>query len=272
MRNILKLSLCLLCFCITSTAIQAENWKMKEAKLMTPYASTVDTSNVLGEYPRPQMVREKWMNLNGIWQFQPGSGITESLPKGRLTSKILVPFPVESALSGVMKHYDKMWYRRTFTVPANWAGERLLVHFGAVDYECEVFINNQSVGVHKGGYDHFSFDITSNLKSRGKQEITVRVFDPTDAGGQPRGKQTLNPGGIMYTPSSGIWQTVWLEPMPQTSISDIKLIPDIDNSTLTLKAITSGKSSGQNNGRSKRWRQNGSYLYRKCQYRFSHSY
>jgi len=245
MRNILKLSLCLLCFCITSTAIQAENWKMKEAKLMTPYASTVDTSNVLGEYPRPQMVREKWMNLNGIWQFQPGSGITESLPKGRLTSKILVPFPVESALSGVMKHYDKMWYRRTFTVPANWAGERLLVHFGAVDYECEVFINNQSVGVHKGGYDHFSFDITSNLKSRGKQEITVRVFDPTDAGGQPRGKQTLNPGGIMYTPSSGIWQTVWLEPMPQTSISDIKLIPDIDNSTLTLKAITSGKSSGQ---------------------------
>ena len=245
MRRSLKL-----CFYVTTlflfvSVLQAQSWKMGKAKLMTPYATTVDTANVLGEYPRPQMVREKWMNLNGIWQFQPGLSITESLPKGRLSSKILVPFPVESALSGIMKHYDKMWYRRAFTVPANWTGERLLVHFGAVDYECEVFVNKQSVGVHKGGYDPFSFDITSKLKSRGQQEITVRVFDPTDASGQPRGKQTLTPEGIMYTPSSGIWQTVWLEPMPQTSISDIKLVPNIDNSTLTLKAITSGKATAQ---------------------------
>ena len=217
---------------------------MGKARLMTPYASTIDTANVLGEYPRPQMIREKWMNLNGIWQFQPGLSVTETLPKGRLSSKILVPFPVESAISGVMKHYDKMWYRRSFTVPANWSGQRLLIHFGAVDYECEVFINNQSVGIHKGGYDPFSFDISSKLSRHGFQEVTVRVYDPTNAGGQPRGKQTLSPEGIMYTATSGIWQTVWLEPLPKTSISDIKLVPNIDNSTLSLKALTLGTASG----------------------------
>jgi len=245
MRRSLKLCFYVTTLFLSVSVLQAQNWKMGKAILMTPYASTVDTANVLGEYPRPQLVREKWMNLNGIWQFQPGLSITESLPKGSLSGKILVPFPVESALSGIMKHYDKMWYRRSFTVPAKWAGEKLLIHFGAVDYECEVFVNNQSVGVHKGGYDPFSFDITSKIKTRGPQQVTVRVFDPTDAGGQPRGKQTLNPGGIMYTPSSGIWQTVWLEPVPQTSISEIKLVPDVDNSTLTLKAVTSGSATGQ---------------------------
>jgi hypothetical protein len=245
MNKILKISFILTALCLSIPVVQGQNWKMGKARLMTPYASTVDTANVLGEYPRPQMAREKWMNLNGIWQFQPGISITESVPKGRLSSKILVPYPVESALSGIMKHYDKMWYRRTFMVPSKWAGERLLIHFGAVDYECEVFVNNQSVGVHKGGYDPFSFDITSKLTHRGIQEITVRVSDPTNAGGQPRGKQTLSPEGIMYTASSGIWQTVWLEPLPQTSITDIKLVPNIDNSTLTLKAVTSGTAANQ---------------------------
>lgn len=244
MKKTLKLSILATSLCLSITAMQAQSWKMQKATLMTPYAATIDTSNVLGEYPRPQMVREKWMNLNGIWQFQPGLSVTEAQPKGKLSSKILVPFPVESAISGIMKHHDKMWYRRTFKVPANWNGQRLLVHFGAVDYECEVFVNKQSVGTHKGGYDPFSFDITSKIKGPGLQEITVRAFDPTDAGGQPRGKQTLYPGGIMYTPTSGIWQTVWLEPLPQTAISDIKLVPNVDNSTLSLHATTAGAATG----------------------------
>jgi len=244
MRKFLKFSFLATGLCLSIALVHAQSWKMGKAPLMTPYAATIDTANVLGEYPRPQMVREKWMNLNGIWQFQPGLSVTEAQPKGKLASKILVPFPVESAISGVMKHYDKMWYRRTFTVPTNWAGQRLLIHFGAVDYECEVFVNKLSVGVHKGGYDPFSFDISSKIKGQGQQEITVRVSDPTDDGGQPRGKQTLHPGGIMYTPTSGIWQSVWLEPLPQTAISDIKLVPDVDNSTLSLKAFTSGNAAG----------------------------
>ena len=240
MRKFSKLSILVMGFCLSISVLHAADWKMKTANLMTQYAAKIDTANVLGEYPRPQMTRENWMNLNGIWQFQSSSDATETIPTGTLTSKILVPFPVESAISGIMTHYDRMWYRRTFTVPAAWAGQRILVHFGAVDYESEVYVNNHSLGIHKGGYDSFTYDITPNLTGTGLQEITVRVFDPTDAGGQPRGKQTLYPGGIMYTPTSGIWQTVWLEPVPQTSISEIKLVPNVDNSTLKLRAITSG--------------------------------
>jgi len=244
MRKFLKLSSLVVGLCLTVPVVQAQDWSMKKARIMTQYAATIDTANVLGEYPRPQMVRNEWMNLNGIWQFQPSSSLTESLPTGKLSSKILVPFPVESAISGIMTHYDKMWYRRTFTVPAAWTGQRILMHFDAVDYESEVFINNQSLGIHKGGYDAFTYDISAYLVGTGLQEVTVRVFDPTDAGGQPRGKQTLYPGGIMYTPSSGIWQTVWLEPLPQTSITDIKFVPNIDNSTLKFKATTIGTATG----------------------------
>jgi hypothetical protein len=219
------------------------DWKMGKAPLMTSFASTIDTSNVLGEYPRPQMVRENWMNLNGIWQFQPGTGFSQTLPTGTLSQKILVPFPVESAISGVMTHYDNLWYRRTFTIPAEWAGQRILVHFGAVDYESEVYINGQAVGIHIGGYDPFTYDITSKLKDSGLQEIDVKVNDPTNGGGQPRGKQSLTPGGIMYTACSGIWQPVWLEPVPQTSISDLKIVPDLDNSSVVIKAVTLGNDS-----------------------------
>ena len=240
MRKFSKLSILVMGFCLSISVLHAADWKMKTANLMTQYAAKIDTANVLGEYPRPQMTRENWMNLNGIWQFQSSSDAAETIPTDTLSDKILVPFPVESAISGIMTHYDRMWYRRTFTVPAAWAGQRILVHFGAVDYESEVYVNNHSLGIHKGGYDSFTYDITPNLTGTGLQEITVRVFDPTDAGGQPRGKQTLYPGGIMYTPTSGIWQTVWLEPVPQTSISEIKLVPNVDNSTLKLRAITSG--------------------------------
>ncbi|UOE50435.1 beta-galactosidase [Mucilaginibacter sp. SMC90] len=212
---------------------QAQEWHPKKAVLMTRFARDVDPKNVLPEYPRPQLAREKWLNLNGLWQYQPGTA-GEAVPKGKLSKTILVPFPVESALSGVMEQHDRIWYRRKFTVPTSWKGEHILLHFGAVDYESEVFVNGKSFGKHTGGYDPFSYDITSAIKGAGEQEITVRVYDPTDDGGFPRGKQTLHPQGIMYTSTTGIWQTVWLEPVPAVNISDIRITPDIDQSVVKL--------------------------------------
>jgi len=144
-----------------------------------------------------------------------------------------------------MKHYDKLWYRRTFTVPTAWSGQRILLHFGAVDYRSEVFINGQSLGIHSGGYDPFTLDITSKLTGSGPQVLTVRVYDPTSTGGQPRGKQALNPASIMYTCTSGIWQSVWLEPVPQTSISDIRIVPDVDLSVLNLTVTTNSTATNQ---------------------------
>ncbi|MFV0592055.1 MAG: sugar-binding domain-containing protein [Draconibacterium sp.] len=217
---------------------------MKQAPLMTTFANDVDPDNVLPEYPRPQMQRNEWLNLNGIWQFQPGTGSQEAMPSGQLSGSILVPFPVESAISGVMEHHSRLWYRKNFEVPENWNGKRIMLNFGAVDYETEVFVNGESVGVHYGGYDPFGFDITGFLTEGESQELTVRVFDPTDEKGIPRGKQTLHPQGIMYTSTTGIWQTVWLEPVPETRIQTIKLVPDIDNSVLKVKVTTSGNSDG----------------------------
>ena len=183
---------------------------MKKAPLMTQWAALVDTNLPLPEYPRPQLVRSNWLNLNGIWQFQAGA-TNDAVPTGQtLSSQILVPFPMESAISGVMQYSEFSWYRRTFSVPAGWAGKRVILHLGAVTWQAQVYINGQSVGIHKGGYDPISYDITAYLNG-GANELIVRVYSPQDLGGQPRGKQTLYPGGIMYTASSGIWQTVWLE-------------------------------------------------------------
>ncbi|HXI71501.1 MAG TPA: PA14 domain-containing protein [Verrucomicrobiae bacterium] len=220
-------------------------WQMQTAPLMTDWAQQVDTNNPLPEYPRPQMVRSNWMNLNGLWQFQAGA-TNNPVPTGQtLTGEILVPFPMESAISGVKHYYPFSWYRRTFTVPAGWSGQNLLLHLDAVDWESEVFINGHSMGVHRGGYDPVTYDITPYVTGSGPQELIVRVYDPTDAGGQPRGKQTLSPGGIMYTSVSGIWQPVWLEPVPSTSsIASIKLVPDIDNSRLAVTANISGSTGG----------------------------
>src|SRR6266850_183097 len=185
-------------------------WQLKYAPLMTDWAQQVDTNNPLPEYPRPQMVRSNWMNLNGIWQFQAGA-TNNPVPTGQtLSSEILVPFPMASAISGVKHYYPFSWYRRTFTVPAGWSGQNLLLHLDAVDWESEVFINGHSMGIHRGGYDPATYDITPYVTGSGPQELIVRVYDPTDAGGPPRGKQTLSPGGIMYTSVSGIWQPVWL--------------------------------------------------------------
>lgn len=230
--------------CILAGHVNAQQWQPKEAKLMTRFAKDVTPDNVLPEYPRPQFVRDDWMNLNGLWQYQPAKNKRESLPKGNLKSEILVPFPVESALSGVMEHHPAIWYKRTFVIPKDWKRKDILLHFGAVDYQSEVFINGKSVGTHQGGYDPFSFNITPYLTKKGKQTIAVRVYDHTDKGGQPRGKQTLHPQGIMYTSVTGIWQTVWLEPVAKDHIENLRMTPDIDQSILHFTANSASKKKG----------------------------
>ena len=212
-------------------AALAEDWQPAAGPLKTRWAKDVSPDHVLPEYPRPQMVRKDWLNLNGLWDIKLGDG-TES--------KILVPFAIESALSGVMKHADRVTYRRSFEIPKGWSGQQVLLHFGAVDWESKVTLNGKELGVHRGGYDAFSFDITEALKGEGAQEITVEVFDPTDLGGQPRGKQKLKPGSIMYTATTGIWQTVWLEPVPPSHIESLKIVPDVDESCLRLTVVGSG--------------------------------
>jgi len=239
MRKFLLIAVCAL----FSSALFAQDWVPKKAALMSKFAKDVDPKHVLAEYPRPQLVRTKWMNLNGLWQYQPATE-NEALPSGKLSSNILVPFPVESALSGVMEHHERLWYRKTVNLPQTWKGEHVLIHFGAVDYESEVYVNGTSMGIHSGGYDPFTYDITSAIKGAGPQEITVRVYDPTDKAGFPRGKQTLTPGGIMYQSVTGIWQTVWLEPVPATSINNLKIVPDIDKSVLKLTVNTDGAAAG----------------------------
>lgn len=223
--------------------VQAQQWQPKKAALMSKFSKDVNPLSVLPEYPRPQLTRAKWLNLNGLWQFQPAASETEVLPKGNLSRTILVPFPVESALSGVMEHHETIWYRRKFTVPASWKGQQVVIHFGAVDYKAEVFVNGKSFGVHSGGYDPFSYDITGALTKAGEQDIALRVYDPTDKGGQPRGKQTLNPQGIMYTSVTGIWQTVWLEPLPKANIASIKITPDVDKSVVKLVINTTATNA-----------------------------
>ena len=221
-----------------------KGWKMQQAPLMTKWADQIDTELPLPEYPRMQMQRADWLNLNGLWQFQPGSP-EDKVPTGKdLEREILVPYPMESALSGVKNHYDYSWYRRLFSLPENWSNKKIILNFGAVDFESEVFVNGVSVGTHKGGYDPFSYNITPYLKSSGQQELIVKVFD--DTGKHPKGKQTTNPEGIWYTPTSGIWQTVWIEPVSEIYIKDIKIVPDIDKEEVKITVNTSNNSlSGQ---------------------------
>ena len=217
---------------------RAEEWKPAAGPLMTRWADEVTPQNAHPEYPRPQMVRPEWLCLNGVWQLGEAKA-DEQPPVGKnLPGRILVPFPIESALSGVMRHAERLWYRRTFSVPPEWVGRRVLLHFGAVDYEATVWVNGQEVGRHRGGYDGFSFDVTDALKPSGENELLVAACDPTDAGTQPRGKQVRKPNGIWYTPTSGIWQTVWLEPVNAAYITGLKITPDVDNSAVTVQPIT----------------------------------
>ncbi|MGX4688355.1 PA14 domain-containing protein [Streptomyces sp. JNUCC 63] len=211
-------------------------------ELRTPWADRVGPDNALPEYPRPQLTRADWQNLNGRWQFAPARA-GEQPPVGRtLPERILVPYPVESQLSGLERHEDRMWYRRTFTVPAGWHighGRRLRLNFGAVDWQAVVHVNGTKVAEHRGGYDKFSADITDALKPGRTQELIVGVYDPTDAAvgeNPPLGKQRLDPSGIWYTPSSGIWQTVWMEPVARDHVDSLKLTPDVARGRLTVEA------------------------------------
>ncbi len=225
---------------------QTGNWEPVDGKIMTEWADQVDPENVHQEYPRPQMVREdNWQNLNGLWQYK----IQEKGAKAPsdFDGEILVPFAIESALSGVGKnvgHENEMWYRTTFDAKKS-RNEKVLLHFGAVDWEAEVFVNGKSVGTHQGGYTPFSFDITDALKGTRNNELVVRVWDPTDEGPQPRGKQVNRPHGIWYTPVTGIWQTVWTEIVPSSHIVSIKNTPDVDAGTLTVETTVKGVQTGQ---------------------------
>ncbi|UCF43582.1 MAG: beta galactosidase jelly roll domain-containing protein [Planctomycetota bacterium] len=207
---------------------------------MSKWAKEVSAKNALPEYPRLQMVRKDWMNLNGQWKYaiRPKS---DSQPK-TFDGHILVPFCVESALSGVQKAVGedkRLWYKRSFDIPKKWSDKRILLHFGAVDWETNVWVNGKHIGSHRGGYDRFSFDITDALNNDGTQEIVVSVWDPADEGYQPRGKQVQEPRGIWYTSVTGIWQTVWLEPVNVAYIKSIKIVPDIDAEVVRITALCS---------------------------------
>lgn len=198
----------------------------KQAAIATPFAKLVDPDGPLPEYPRPQLSRKDWESLNGTWEFAEAKE-GEAPPFGRaLAERILVPFPIESSLSGVARSLERVWYRRTFNVPHAWSGRRTLLHFGAVDWECRVFVNGRELLVHRGGYDPFSVDVTPALVSPGPQEIVLGVFDPSDAGEQPRGKQVRDPKGIWYTPTTGVWQTVWIEPVGLVHVESLRVDPD----------------------------------------------
>jgi beta-galactosidase/beta-glucuronidase len=231
--------------CVSMNAMAQQNWQLVKGKITTEWASKVDPANTLPEYPRPQMVRKDWKNLNGLWQYAILPKANQTIPQ-QWQGSILVPFAVEAALSGVGKTVGKdsiLWYKRSITVP-NTKNKNLLLHFGAVDWQCTVFVNGKEVGSHQGGYDPFSFDITNALVKGNQQEIAVRVWDPSDDGPQPRGKQIKNPHGIWYTPVTGIWQTVWLEPVPKTYVTSTIQTPDLDQKKLTVKASVEGFAAG----------------------------
>jgi hypothetical protein len=234
----------LLVIVLMACGMERSGWKPADNSLMTRWGKRVDPERVLPEYPRPQLVRKEWLNLNGLWQFEiPQAGGSPAFGRD-LADTILVPFPVESALSGVKRHTDRIRYRRLFHVPPAWEDRRLLLHFGAVDWEASIYLNGKSIGTHRGGYDAFEVDATGSLNPAGENELIVDVFDPTDAGNQPRGKQVLKPEGIYYTPSTGIWQTVWLEPVPEKHIVSYALRPDVDSSCVRLKVDGSESAGG----------------------------
>lgn len=228
----------------------AAEWRMAEAPLMTPWAEKIDPKAVLPEYPRPLMQRAEWMNLNGVWQFeeaQPGG----ELPRGRsLKELILVPFPWESAISGIRRQLTSQtaWYRREFRIPPAWVGKKVLLHFGAVDWEASVFVNGRLVGVHQGGYDAFSFDITALVRAPGDNELIVKVYDPGNSKAIACGKQAndrfSSPRGYSYCPASGIWQTVWLEPVPETFIRSLRTIPDVDTQMVSVQVDVESPGAG----------------------------
>ena len=220
-------------FCAMTASAQA--WQPAGDHIRTPWADQVDPKAPLPEYPRPLMQRNDWMNLNGLWDYA-------VLPVGKVYEKpdgrILVPYCIESSLSGVGRTVsadENLWYRRSFTVPKAWKGKRVLLHFGAVDWKADIWVNGVKASSHTGGYTPFSLDITEALTA-GENVLTVKVWDGTDTGFQPRGKQVRRPSGIWYTSVTGIWQTVWLEPVPEQHIANLRTTPDLDGGCIRVLA------------------------------------
>lgn len=216
------------------------DWSPAPAPLTTPWTEAVDPRAPWPEYPRPQMERREWLNLNGMWEYA-------VLPRAAsrpdsMAGEILVPYPIESALSGVRDTVGpdrRLWYRRTITIPRDWDDKRILLHFEAVDWEATVWLDDQELGTHRGGYDPFTFDLGDSAEAGGTYTLWLAVWDPSDEGrDNPRGKQVRNPRGIYYTPSTGIWQTVWMEPVPETYLEQYFVTPDLDRSTIRLEVTT----------------------------------
>ncbi len=231
-------SLSILSFIVLSVSCkhkETADWKIAPANILTDWAKDVDPMKPWNQYPRPNMIRPEWMNLNGMWNY----AIT---PKGkkpdRWDGSILVPYPLESALSGVKRKIsekENLWYKKTFNLPDGWNKKHILLNFEACDWETTVWFDGKELGNHKGGYDPFSFDITESIGKSRLHELIVCVWDPTDKGTQPRGKQVSSPGGIWYTSTTGLWQTVWLEPVNESYISSFKIITNPDNGTVAIK-------------------------------------
>ena len=231
------LALALIALAVSTASAE---WKIAGDKIRTKWAEEVNPSNVLPEYPRPQLVRGEWQNLNGLWNY----AVTEvnAAEPTKFDGEILVPFAIESALSGVGKWITEkqlLWYEREFTVPAKWMSQRVMLNFGAVDWAADVYVNGVCVGSHTGGFTPFSLDITAALNKKGAQKLSVRVWDPTEKGEQPVGKQLTKLGKIWYTPVSGIWQTVWLEPVSkQNHIVNVLPTSDLRHNDIIVATET----------------------------------
>ncbi len=231
MKRIFLTALCII------SVLSADAWELQRKKIISDFALKVTPENAWQEYPRPIMQRKDWKNLNGLWDYRVTTHQTR-IPQNINEGKILVPFAIESALSGVQREFlpkDMLWYKRTFSIPESWNGKNILLHFDGVDFASDVWINGKKIGSHEGSSDAFVFDITSFLKKGANQEIIVSVTDSTDTTPQPIGKQTLKPRGIKYTAVSGIWKTVWLEPVSSQSIERFTGVPDIDQGIFTVQ-------------------------------------
>ena len=244
MKKHLLTALVLMAAAVSADA-QTVAWRPAGDRLKTAWAAQVDPACPLPEYPRPLLTRGEWQNLNGLWRYAIADA--DDLCPTDFDGQILVPYPLESSLSGVqrrMRRGQVLWYERTFTVPSAWSGRRVLLHFGAVDHEAVVYVNGRRVASHVGGYAAFSADITAALR-QGDNRLTVRVVDQTLDREQPVGKQRLNPGGagsIWYTSVSGIWQTVWMEPVGAKYIAAVRTTPDLDASRFAVDVEAVGAS------------------------------
>ena len=243
LRPFLALATCL-GLVVLASAAPAEEWSPESPSLLTRWGRDLRPAEAWNVYPRPQMKRPQWRKLNGLWDYaiRPRGDSRPDTYDG----KILVPFPVESALSGVNESVtpgECVWYRRTFDIPDNWDADRLMLRFEACDWKTTVWVNGDKLGTHEGGFDHFAFDLSDHLQGSGPQELVVRVWDPTKSRSQPRGKQVPNPretGGNKFTAVTGIWQTVWLEPVSEPFVRELDMVSDIDEGTLTVTTNLAG--------------------------------